>query len=135
MKDCLFCKIVDGTAPCYKIYEDKDTLAFLDISGDVYGHTLVVPKGHCTNILDAEPKTLQAVMLTAQKIAKHFVQNCGVDGVNIVVNNNPAAEQKIMHLHVHILPRVKDANFESIYADLPCSNFDFEHMQAKFGIK
>ena len=61
MKDCLFCKIVNGTAPCYKIYEDDKTLAFLDIADDFVGHTLVIPKNHCTNILDADEETIKTV--------------------------------------------------------------------------
>ena len=50
MADCIFCKIVEGRAPCYKIYEDEYALAFLDISKDCYGHTLVVPKKHFKNV-------------------------------------------------------------------------------------
>ena len=58
MKDCLFCKIIDGQIPSYKIYEDDYVYAFLDIACDVYGHTLVVPKCHATNVLDCDPEYL-----------------------------------------------------------------------------
>lgn len=67
MKDCIFCKIVEGEIPSYKIYEDEHTYAFLDIAGDVWGHTLVVPKKHCANTLDCDDETLCAVILAAKK--------------------------------------------------------------------
>lgn len=67
MKDCIFCKIIEGEIPSYKIYEDEHTYAFLDIAGDVWGHTLVVPKKHCVNTLDCDDETLCAVILAAKK--------------------------------------------------------------------
>ena len=114
MTDCLFCKIVKGEIPSYKIYEDEKTYAFLDIAEDFYGHTLVVPKKHCRNLLDAEKDDLQAVMLAVQKIAKHY-RASGFDGVNILISNEPAAEQCVFHLHVHIIPR-KDGENQKLFS-------------------
>ena len=103
--DCIFCKIAKGEAPCYEIYHDDDTLAFLSIAKDYYGHTLVIPKKHCVNILDADTETLAAVMNTVQKVSNHYVKNLGFDGVNIFINNGAAAQQIVFHLHIHIAPR------------------------------
>lgn len=128
MNECLFCKIISGEIPAYKIFEDENTFAFLDIGGDFYGHTLVVPKAHCTNILDCPPDVFSAVMATVQKIAKHFVENCGFDGVNILANNNQSAQQAIMHLHIHIIPR-KDGDFKDLYITRPKSEFNLEEIQ------
>ena len=108
--DCLFCKIIKGDIPSYKIYEDEYTYAFLDIAKDFVGHTLVLPKKHVVNILDADSKTLLHVMETVKKISNHYVNDCGYDGVNILNNNNPAGDQSIMHLHVHIIPRKENDN-------------------------
>ena len=105
MKNCVFCKIINGEIPSYKIYEDKDTYAFLDIAGDYEGHTLVVPKKHCANILDATSKNLLACLKTCKKIARHYKKDCGYDGVNIFTNAEKSAEQSVMHLHFHIIPR------------------------------
>ena len=104
MKDCIFCKIIRGDLPMYKIYEDAQTLAFLDIKNDYYGHTLVIPKKHCVNILDADAKTLAAVMRGVQKVSKHYIK-LGFDGVNVFINNGAAAQQVVFHLHMHIAPR------------------------------
>lgn len=105
MKSCIFCKIINGESPCYKIYEDEDTFAFLSIANDYYGHTLVIPKKHCINILDAEEETMAAVMKAVRKISRHYVEKLGFDGVNVFINNGAAADQVVFHLHVHIAPR------------------------------
>jgi len=105
MNDCIFCKIIKGEIPSHRIYEDEDTYAFLDIAEDAIGHTLVIPKIHCENVLDCPPETLDKVMRTVQKIAKHYVDDCGFDGVNILNCNNESAHQSVYHLHFHIIPR------------------------------
>ena len=105
--DCLFCKIIKGVIPSYKIYEDEHSYAFLDIAGDVYGHTLVIPKNHCENIFDAKREDLANVMNTVQKIALHY-RSIFADGVNIVNCSDKSAEQSVFHLHFHIYPRNND---------------------------
>lgn len=105
MNDCIFCKILKGDIPSYKIYEDEKTYAFLDISCDSFGHTLVIPKKHFTNALDCDWEYFQAVMVAVQKISRHFVDDCGFDGVNIINASGKAAQQSVFHLHFHIIPR------------------------------
>ena len=106
MEDCIFCKIIKGEIPTNKIYEDDMTLAFLDISKDTYGHTLVVPKVHATNVLDCPDDVLGAVIKTVKKVSNHYVQNCGFKGVNILNASGEEAQQSVFHLHFHILPRM-----------------------------
>ncbi|MBQ7307587.1 MAG: HIT family protein [Clostridia bacterium] len=110
MENCVFCKIIKGEIPSYKIYEDENTLAFLDISKDIDGHTLVIPKNHCKNMLDCEDETLSKVIQTVKKVSNHYVNDCGYDGVNILNANNEASGQSVFHLHFHIIPRKKDDN-------------------------
>ena len=105
MSDCIFCKIVNGEAPCYKIYEDDYTLAFLDIAQKDFGHTLVIPKKHCINTLDCQDDILQKVILTVKKVAKHYVDNCNFDSALILNANNENAGQVVFHLHYHIVPK------------------------------
>lgn len=105
MNDCIFCKIIKGEIPSYKIYEDEKTYAFLDIASDCEGHTLVIPKAHCTNVLDCDVEDIKATIAAVQKIAKHYVEDCGYDGVNIVNATGKAAQQSVFHLHFHIYPR------------------------------
>ena len=105
--DCIFCKIIKGEIPSYKIYEDQWTYSFLDISNDGNGHVLVIPKKHCKNVLDCDNETLSHVMDTVKKVSNHLVDNCGFDGVNILNASGEDAQQSVFHLHFHILPRLK----------------------------
>ena len=105
MKDCIFCKIVKDEIPSYKVYEDENVYAFLDVANDVYGHTLVVPKKHYENLMDCPDRTLGKIMASVKKIGNHFVNDCGFEGYNTFNNNGKSAEQAIMHLHFHIYPR------------------------------
>lgn len=130
MKDCVFCKIVKGEIPCYKIYENESVLAFLDIANDFLGHTLVIPKKHCKSVLDASPENLQAVILAVQKISRHYTENCGFDGVNIFNANNESAEQSVFHLHFHIIPR-KSGDLLTISPSGKKQTINLEKLQAK----
>ena len=105
MENCIFCKIIKGEIPSYKIYEDENVYAFLDIACDTVGHTLVIPKKHCTNVLDCDAQDLSHVICAVQKIANHYVDNCGFDGVNVMNASGKSAEQSVFHLHFHIIPR------------------------------
>lgn len=130
MSDCIFCKIIKGEIPSYKIYEDEYTYAFLDIADDYMGHTLVVPKCHCVNTLDADKETLHHVIDTVRMLSKHYVQNCGVDGVDILNANNSEAEQTVMHLHYHILPRFAGDNMK-LYPSYPNNQRNLAEIQQK----
>ena len=112
-KDCIFCKIAKGESPCYKIYEDEFTLAFLDISRDTYGHTLVIPKEHAKNVLDCKEDILAKVINTVKKVSNHYVKKCGFRGVNILNASGEEAQQSVYHLHFHILPRMAKDEFDA----------------------
>ena len=107
-EDCVFCKIIDGTIPAYKVYEDDETLAFLDIRPNNFGQTLVIPKDHTENIYTISPETLCRVALTVQKVAMAVRNGTDVDGINIIMNNEPAAGQVVFHAHIHVIPRLND---------------------------
>lgn len=113
MCDCIFCKIVKGKIPSYKIYEDEHVYAFLDIACDTYGHTLVVPKKHCENVLDCDSVSLAHILPAVQKIANHYVQNCGFSGVNILNASGKSAQQSVFHLHFHIIPRKENDGIDA----------------------
>lgn len=134
MEDCLFCKIVKGEIPAYKIYEDKMTFAFLDISNDANGHILVVPKKHSINILDSEDCHLSACIATIKKIGNHLVENCGFEGINVLNSSDKSAEQGIMHLHFHIIPR-KEGDGMSVFPKLPKNEKSLEEIYQLLKIK
>lgn len=105
MSDCIFCKITAGEMPCRKIYEDEQTLAFMDAANDVDGHILVIPKAHYKNILDCEPDVLNAVIRSVQKVSLHLTGRCGYDGVNLLNASDESAGQSVPHFHIHLIPR------------------------------
>jgi histidine triad (HIT) family protein len=101
----IFAKILRGELPCYKIYEDDKTLAFLDIMPRAPGHALVLPKVPARNILDVSPDDLAHVIKVTQKIAKASVEVLGADGVTVQQFNENAGGQVVFHLHLHVIPR------------------------------
>ena len=101
----IFAKILRGELPCYKVYEDDKTFAFLDIMPRAPGHALVLPKAPARNILDVAPDDLARVIKVTQKIAKASVETFAADGVTIQQFNEGAGGQVVFHLHVHVIPR------------------------------
>ncbi|MEZ5924994.1 MAG: HIT domain-containing protein [Hyphomicrobiaceae bacterium] len=100
----VFAKILRGEIPAFKIYEDAETFAFLDIMPRTTGHALVIPKSPCRNALDASPAQLTACLLTVQKVARAAMAAFGAPGVKIEQYNEPASGQTVFHLHYHVLP-------------------------------
>lgn len=100
----IFAKILKGDLPCHKIYEDKDTLAFLDIMPRSEGHALVVTKSEASDLFDVSPAALNAVMATVQKLGPAIRDAVGADGVLVQQFNGAVAGQTVFHLHVHIVP-------------------------------
>ena len=101
----IFAKILRGELPAHKVYEDGDTLAFMDIMPRGDGHCLVLPKKPSRNLLDVEADSLAAVMRTTQKVARAAMRAFGADGVTVQQFNEPAGGQVVFHLHVHVIPR------------------------------
>lgn len=113
MCDCIFCKIAAGDIPSMKVYEDEETIAFMDIAKDVDGHMVVIPKKHCKSVLDCEADTLCAVMKTVKKVSLHLTEDCGYDGVNLLNASDESAGQSVPHFHIHIIPRQRDDGIDA----------------------
>lgn len=110
-KDCIFCKIVAGEIPSSKVYEGEKVLAFLDIAPVNIGHSLIISKNHYRNIYET-PEEVMLEMMKAAKILSHAIKtSLSADGINVTMNNDPAAGQIIFHSHIHIIPRKVDDGF------------------------
>lgn len=105
--DCIFCKIISGELPSSKVYEDEQVVAFLDIHPVRPGHTLVVPKAHCDDLMGCDPEVASHLMMAVQKVARSVVKATGAEGFNLGINNGRAAGQIIFHLHMHVIPRTE----------------------------
>ena len=103
--NCIFCKIVAGQIPSTKLFEDAETLAFMDINPANDGHCLVIPKTHAATLFDISADDVAATIRTAQRVACALAAALAPDGLNLVQSNGPGAAQSVPHLHFHILPR------------------------------
>lgn len=105
----IFAKIIDGTVPCFKVFESKATVAFLDAFPMVDGHTLVVPKlkGY-TQFIDMPPLKASEFLRDLQTVAKAVKEAVGASGVNIWQNNGRDAGQEVFHPHFHVVPRFEN---------------------------
>ena len=103
--DCVFCKIVAGQIPAAKVYEDAETLAFMDIGPVIKGHTLVIPKAHVESLADAPADMLARLGAVVQRIARAQADGLKADGNNVILANGRAAGQEVPHLHLHVVPR------------------------------
>lgn len=101
----IFAKILRCEIPATRVFEDDDTLCFMDIFPRADGHCLVIPKMPCRNLLDASPAQLAAVMATTQKVAKAAMAALQADGISVQQFNEGPGGQEVFHLHFHILPR------------------------------
>ena len=106
MEDCIFCKIVKGEIPCFKVYEDDKVLAFGDINPVSKGHTLVIPKNHAENLWEISPDDLSALHLAAKKVAGAMKDALSPEGVATMQLNGAAVGQVVMHYHLHLVPRL-----------------------------
>lgn len=109
---CIFCKIAAGKIPCYKIYEDDQILAFLDIGPIVTGHTLVIPKSHYAGVMDVSPDMNAAIAAKLPALARAVTAAVNAPACHILTNCGPQAMQSVMHLHYHILPRYEGDSYK-----------------------
>ena len=106
MEDCIFCKIVKGEIPSFKVYEDEKVFAFGDINPISPGHTLIIPKKHAQDLWEISGDDLTAVHLVSKKIIKAIKDALQPSGVACVQLNGPGANQVVLHYHLHLVPRI-----------------------------
>ncbi|MBI4085504.1 MAG: HIT family protein [Candidatus Liptonbacteria bacterium] len=105
MANCVFCKIAKKEIAAEVIYEDNETIAFLDIHPRAQGHAIVVPKTHRENILEAQNEELGPIFSAVKKVVSGISESISPDGFTIGINHGKFAGQEIDHLHIHIIPR------------------------------
>ena len=127
----IFAKILRGEAPCVKIFEDEEVLAFMDIFPQSQGHCLVIPKNtEARNLLEFAPERLGALMQRVQKLGKAVVKALNPDGVIITQFNGAPAGQTVYHLHVHVIPRYENLPLQGHHQGKP-ADMDILRDQAK----
>ena len=102
---CVFCKIIEGAIPSYRLWESERFVVFLDIGPVQPGHALVVPKVHAETLFDMPPEFGEELLAVLQRVGKALMQGLGAEGLNVVQNNFSAAGQVVPHAHWHLIPR------------------------------
>ena len=108
MEDCIFCKIIEGEIPCFKVYEDDKVLAFADINPINSGHTLIIPKAHAENIWEISDTDLAAIHSASKKIAMAIKSSIQPEGMACLQLNGRPVNQVVMHYHLHLIPKAAD---------------------------
>lgn len=115
--DCIFCKIIDGVIPSYKIYENESVLCFLDINPDSNGHTLIVPKKHIKDIYEIDNETISKINEASKIIVEKLDKTLKPSGYRLVQNNGIV--QEVKHYHMHIIPiyseKTNNISVEEVY--------------------
>ena len=115
MMECNFCKIVSGILPSYKIYEDKNTLAFAPLKEDIISprHLVLIPKNHYNDIYDISKEELIHIILATKTIAQKLKERYKAEGINILHASGQAAQQSSFHFHLHLIPRYEDDGLDT----------------------
>lgn len=114
---CVFCDIVSGHLPCYKVYEDDLVLAFLDIKPLTNGHTLIIPKEHFPDIASTPDGELMHISKVTKDLVLKYRRMLYPDGFNIRQSNGRVAHQEVLHYHTHLVPRYNDDDLALISFD------------------
>lgn len=123
--DCIFCKIVNKEIPSSIVYEDENTIAFLDIAPANKGHILVIPKSHYSDITTIPENELQNVFSTVKEISQVLFKE--YEGVNLLQNNGKVAGQLVNHFHVHLIPRKENDGLS--LGEWDCKKYEPGEMQ------
>ena len=107
-ENCIFCQIVKGEIPSYKLYENKNFLAFLDIKPVSVGHTLIIPKKHSVWMQDADDKTISEIFKLTKKLMLALKKSLKCDYIQVSIVGN-----EVPHFHVHLIPRYHGDNFRN----------------------
>jgi len=126
---CVFCNIVNGEIPSYKLYEDDFVMCFLDISEATIGHTLVIPKKHYQNVFDVDEETLAHMMKAVKVITLLLKEKLNVENVNILNNSGSLAGQTVMHFHIHVIPRYLN---DMVSFSFPENEPNFDELEKTF---
>ena len=109
MEDCIFCKIIKGEIPCFKVFEDDRVLAFADVNPITDGHTLIIPKAHAENLWEISEADISAIHLASKKIADAMKEVLSPVGIAVLQLNGRGVNQVVMHYHLHLIPRAANA--------------------------
>jgi histidine triad (HIT) family protein len=102
---CIFCEIASRTQSATVVHESPHFICFLPLVQEVPGHTLIASKAHYESISDAPSNLGEDLMQVCKRLQAHYMQSSGAPDFNLLSANGVAAQQSVLHLHLHFLPR------------------------------
>ncbi|MCJ1224114.1 Adenosine 5'-monophosphoramidase [Toensbergia leucococca] len=123
---CVFCKIIKGEIPSFKLFESERIFAFLDIQPLSRGHALIIPKHHGAKLTDIPDDQLAEIL----PLAKKLVHATGAENYNILQNNGRMAHQLVDHVHFHMIPKPTES--EGLGIGWPASETDMDRLKSVF---
>ena len=120
--NCIFCKLANGQIPTNSIYEDDDFKVILDAAPAAKGHAIILPKTHAANLFELPDEYGEKIFAIAKKCGKAIKETYDYDGLNVLQNNGEAAGQTVFHLHVHLIPRMKNDNIDIKWEQGECAD-------------
>ncbi|RTQ94448.1 HIT family protein [Lysinibacillus telephonicus] len=130
MSDCIFCKIIDGTIPSVKVYEDENVYAFMDVAPLTKGHTLLIPKQHVKDLFEMPEEVAKNLYGAAPKIANAIKSAFNPAGMNTLNNNDAFAGQTVFHYHLHFIPRYDENDGLKVKWETKQNEFTPEALQS-----
>jgi histidine triad (HIT) family protein len=132
MKNCTFCRIIEGELQSSKVYEDGHVVAFMDTMPVNPGHVLVVPKRHFKELNEMDETTGMHLFRAAMRIERAIREaDIRCEGTHLLQNNGRAALQEVLHVHLHIIPRYKGDNMKMIFERRPRSRLELDELADK----
>ena len=131
MSNCIFCSIVKGDVPAFRIFEDSDHVAFLDIFPAALGHALVIPKKHSSDIHEITGPEYGALASRAKKVADIIQEKLSTDGVTIMQMNKAAGWQSVFHTHFHVIPRFTADNLNQPWKPAAASQDELAEIHSR----
>lgn len=121
MDGCIFCRIVAGQAPAYRVLEDEHAVAFLDIAPATPGHTLIVPRGHARDLWDLSEQACADVARLVHRVGALLRVALAPDGLSVTHATGEAAGQDVFHFHAHVVPRWHGDDLRVMWSSRPAS--------------
>lgn len=131
MSNCIFCSIIAGEIPAFRIFEDEDHIAFLDIFPAALGHTLVIPKKHSADIHEITAFEYGALASRAKSVADLIQEKLATDGITIMQMNKTAGWQSVFHTHFHVIPRFTADNLNQPWKPAAASQDELNEIHAR----
>lgn len=129
--NCVFCKIINGDIPSATVYEDNEFKVILDRFPSNEGHLLILPKEHCKDIFDIDPKKAGRLFELAVKVSSALKDTLGFENMNLLQNNGIVAGQTVFHFHLHLIPRYENDRVDVKWEQLDLTDEQIQIMKDK----